>query len=195
MIDGPGLKDSRQHIDTDTDVQCQIAIECLKYVNAKKYIFLRGTPYHVTTDRECEDAIADYFNAEIHDERKIDVNGCIIHCRHTTGKGGTAYGSMTSLQRQAVVQLLNDVTTCGVKADIFIRSHIHEYDLADRSLFTAFSTPALQFKGTAYGRKCTGFYDYGFIYLDIRSKKDYDFHKVLLTETGGDYKMETITKV
>jgi hypothetical protein len=194
-VDGPGSKESLQHLTTDVSTQQDIAIECLKFVEAKKYVFLRGTPFHVTSDFEIEDGIADYFNAEIHDERKIDVNGCIIHCRHTTGKGGTAYGSATSLQRSAVVQTLNDTISENIKANILIRSHIHEYGTVDRSLFTAITTPALQFKGTSYGRKCTGFYDYGFVYLDIESKNKFSFDKILLTETGGDFKKETITKI
>lgn len=194
-VDGPGHKGSTQHITTDMSTQQEIAIECLKFVEAKKYVFLRGTAFHVQNDMEYEDGIADYFNAEIHDERKIDVNGCIIHCRHTTGKGGTAYGSITSLQRSAVVHTLNDITAENIKADIFIRSHIHEYNCVQRDMFTAITTPALQFKGTSYGRKCTGFYDYGIVYLDIVDKNNYSFDKILLKETGGDYKKETITKI
>lgn len=192
-VDGEGKKDSRQHITTDSSLQQKIAIRCLSEVKAERFVFLRGTPYHVTTDMELEDGIADYFNAEIHDSRKIDVNGCVIHARHTAGKGGTAYGSATSLQRSAVVQMLNDVECEEVKADIFIRSHIHEYNLIERELYTAITTPCLQFKGTSYGRQCTGFYSFGFIWLDIRGKHDYDIHKVLLK--GANHKKESVTKL
>lgn len=194
-IEGRGAKESMQHNTTNISEQQQIAISCLEKANAKKYVFLRGTPYHVSNDFECEDAIADHFGAEIFDSRKIEVNGCLLHCRHTTGKSGTAYASITSLQRSAVVQILNDVESGGVKADIYIRSHAHEYDLVDRELFTAFITPGLQFKGTNFGRKCTGFYSYGFMWMDIRSKKDFDIHKEILPLTGGDYKVEEITKI
>lgn len=194
-IDGPGVKDSLQHNTTDISEQQEIAIACLEEVEARKYIFTRGTPYHVTSAFEAEDAIAKHFGAEIHDYRKIDVSGCIIHTRHTVGKSGTAYASITSLQRSAIVQLLNDVEIGNTKADIYIRSHAHEYDLIDRTLFSAVITPALQFRGTTFGRKCTGFYDYGFVWMDIRSKKDYDIHKVIMPLTGGDYKVEQITRI
>lgn len=193
--EGPGKKDNLQHNTTDVSEQQDIAIACIEQVKANKYVFLRGTPYHVTTDHEIEDKIAAKFGAGIYDSRKIDVNGCVLHCRHTMGKSGTAYGSITSLQRSAIVQLLNDVESCSVKADVYIRSHIHEYELIDRDLFSAVTTPALQFKGTSYGRKCTGFYSYGFIWMDIRSKKDFDIHKEILPLTGGDHKIEEITKI
>ena len=167
LVDGPGVFGSREQITADTDTQIKIAIECLEAVKAKKYIFTRGTPVHVTSDREIEDSIARHFKAEIRDEIKVDVNGCVFHCRHTTGKGGTAYGSTTSLQRSAVVQTLNDAIDQKIKADIFIRSHIHEYNYLQRSIFTVATTPCLQFKGSSYGRKCTGFYDYGLMWFDI----------------------------
>jgi len=195
LTDGPGHKGSREHITTDMKSQQEMAIACLEQVKAKKMIFLRGTPFHVTNDMEYEDAIAKHFNSEIHDSRKIDVNGCILHCRHTVGKSGTAYGSITSLQRSAVVQLLNDVESESTKADIYIRSHIHESTYIKRGIFTAITTPALQFAGSSYGRRCTGMYNFGLVWLDIRGKKDVDYHEEILSEFAGNHKKEEITKI
>lgn len=194
LVDGPGKKDSLCHITTNVATQRKIAIECLRQVKAAKSIFIRGTGFHVTTDLEIEDDIAAYFGSEIYDERKINVNGCILHCRHTSGKGGTSYGSATSLQRSAVVKLMDDAATCSEQADIYIRSHIHEAMCIERSVFTALTTPALKFKGESFGRKCTGFLDYGFTWLEIRGKKDFDVHMVTM-KTGGEYKAEEITKI
>lgn len=195
LVDGTGHKGSTQHLTTDMATQQKIAIKCLEQVKTKKYLFVRGTPFHTQNDTEYEDGIAAHFGSEIHDSRKIDVNGCILHVRHTTGKSGTAYASVTSLQRSAVVQMLNDVESGGEKADIFIRSHIHEYNYVQRELFTAVSTPALQFAGSIYGRRCTGGYSVGFIYFDIRSKHDFDCNKVTLSQFGGNHKKEEITKL
>jgi hypothetical protein len=195
LVDGPGKKDARQHITTDMKEQVDIASECLKIIPAKKLVFIRGTCYHVTTDRENEDDIADRFNSEIYDSRKIDVNGCIIHCKHTVGKGSTVYGSVTPLQSGSALQVLTDISADNIVADIFVRSHIHEYNLVDREIFSAVTTPGLQFKGMAYGRKYASFYSYGMIWMDIRSKKDFDINKILLTKTGGSHKREEITKI
>jgi hypothetical protein len=194
-IDGPGKKDSRQHITTDMRDQVDIATECLKVIPAKKFLFVRGTCYHTTTDRENEDDIAKEFDAEIHDSRKIDVNGCVIHCKHSTGKGSSVYGSATPLQSGAAVQMLNDISADNIKADIFIRSHIHELIMIKRTPFSLIATPGLQFKGMAYGRKYASFYDYGMIWMDIRSKKDYDIHDIIIEGTNGNYKREGITKI
>jgi predicted MPP superfamily phosphohydrolase len=195
ILDGPGKKDSRQHITTDIKEQINIAISALKYVNANKFVFIRGTCYHVTTDRENEDDVARSFSSEIYDHKKIDVNGCIMHCRHSTGKGSSIYGSITPLQSNSAVQILSDISSSNEIADIYIRSHIHEYNMIDREPFTVISTPALQFKGMAYGRKFNSFYSYGFVWLDIRDKKDFDVNKILLSETGGSYKKESILKI
>jgi hypothetical protein len=167
----------------------------LTVIPAKKFLFVRGTCYHTTTDRENEDDIAKEFDAEIHDSRKIDVNGCVIHCKHSTGKGSSVYGSATPLQSGAAVQMLNDISADNIKADIFIRSHIHELIMIKRTPFSLIATPGLQFKGMAYGRKYASFYDYGMIWMDIRSKKDYDIHDIIIEGTNGNYKREGITKI
>jgi hypothetical protein len=195
LVDGPGKKDTRQHITTDMKEQVDMAIAVLETIPAKKIIFIRGTCFHVTTDRENEDDIASFFKSEIYDSKKIDVNGCILHCKHTVGKGSTVYGSITPLQSNSALQVLNDVASGNETADIFIRSHIHEYNMVDREPFTAITTPGLQFKGMAYGRRYNSFYSYGMVHLDIRDKKDFDVGKILLTETGGNYKKEEILKI
>lgn len=195
ILDGPGKKDTRQHITTDMKEQVDMAIEALKIVNTKKFVFIRGTCFHTTTDRENEDDVAAHFDAEIADSKKIKVNNCIIHCKHAVGKGSTIYGSVTPLQSNSALQMLTDISANNELADIFIRSHIHEYNMVDRELFTAISTPALQFKGMAYGRKYNSFYSYGMIWLDVRGKKDFDVNKILLKETGGNYKKEAILEI
>lgn len=189
IIDGPGHKGNRQHITTDIKQQQEIFKEVMKFVKPKKMIFFRGTPFHVETDQENEDNIAEFYNSEIYDSGKVDINGLIMHCRHTTGKGGTAYGSITSAQRSAVVQtLLDDIGEDNQHAKIYIRSHIHEYIKLERSLFTLITTPCLQFAGTSYGRKCTGFYDYGFVSMEIKNKNDYTIKTHLIDNPRGEQK-------
>ena len=195
LIDGPGKRDSRQHLTTDIREQIDIAIECLKIVPAKQKVFIRGTCYHVMTDRENEDDIARHFDSEIYDSKKIDVNGCILHCKHTTGKGGSVYGSTTPLQSGAAVQMLTDIAYDNIAADIFIRSHIHELIIVKRTPFSLIANPGLQFKGMAYGRKFSSFYDFGFTWLDIRSKKDYDINYKILEGLNGNYKKESVLKI
>lgn len=195
LLDGPGKKDTRQHITTDMREQVNIAIEALKIVPAKKFVFIRGTCFHVTTDRENEDDIAKHFNSEIYDSKKINVNGCVIHCKHSVGKGSTVYGSVTPLQSTSALHMLTDISAENTPADIFVRSHIHEYNMVDREIFTAVTTPCLQFKGMAYGRKYSSFYSYGMVWFDIRGKKDFDVNKILLKETGGSHKREEIIKI
>jgi predicted phosphodiesterase len=192
-IDGPGRKDSAEHLTTDIEEQQNISIEIIKTINAKKTIMTRGTGYHVKTDCELENRIAEVTESQIENELKFSVNDVIFHARHTTGKGGTAYGSITSGQRSAIVTMLNDIEADNVKADIFIRSHIHEYSAVDRDLYKLFITPCLQFKGTTYGRGCTGFYSYGFLYFEIKDRDNIFWKREKLLLTNG--RKESIIKL
>ena len=192
LIDGPDVFRSREYITDNTEDQVKMAIECVEAVKADKYVFVRGTPVHVKTDRENENEIARHFKGKIGDELKLDVNGCIIHARHTTGKSGTVYGSATSLQRSALVQLLNDEIDGNEKANIYVRSHAHEYVTVDRSICTACISPCLQFKGSSFGRKCTGFYDYGLMWFDINPDGHFKYDKEILTLSKKYRKQEVI---
>jgi hypothetical protein len=95
------------------------------------------------------------------------------------------YASGTGLQRSAVVQQLNDSLKDEPKADIYIRSHAHESFIIRRRLMSALITPCLQFSGSAYGRKCTGFYDYGLTYIDIENKTDFQIYTKFLEHASG----------
>jgi Icc-related predicted phosphoesterase len=194
LVDGRGKKGTRQHLTTDLKEQTEIAIATLEQVKTKKFSFVRGTPFHVEDNMECEDLIAEHFDAEIADERKIDVNGCIIHCKHTTGKGSTPYGSVTSLQAGAINKLLADCVASKIPADIFIRGHAHEYICLERALYTAIVLPALQMKGLAYGRRYSGAYDVGVLWIDIVDKNDFTVNKFLLQKDQADLN-ERILKI
>lgn len=189
LVDGPGRKDSADHITTDMGKQVKMAIRVLeeiKKVNPKvKFIFTRGSGYHVKTDTEHEDYIAAHFEEPIKDSVKFDINGLLIHARHVTGKGGTVYSSMTSFQRSSIVTMLNDVFENKESASLYIRSHIHELNVIRRSGFTGLTTPCMQFKGSTYGRNCTGFYDYGLSWVDIVNGTDYQVYYDLLKLTSG----------
>jgi len=194
LVQGPSKKNPRQNLTTDMEDQINMATECLELTKAKKFVFTRGTCYHVETDIENEDRIASRFKSSIADTQKIDVNGCIIQAKHTTGKSGTAYGSATPLQSSSVVQLINDSTNGNARADIYVRSHIHEMIVIERNLYTAVSTPCLQMKGLAYGRKYSGFYDVGIMWIDIVDKNNFSINKSLLNENKTIEK-ERIIKV
>jgi len=185
LIDGRGKKGTRQHLTTDLKEQIDIAIADIEIVKTKKYMFIRGTPFHVEDGMECEDLIASHFDSSIADENKVDVNGCIIHCKHTVGKSSTSYGSVTSLQSGAINALLSDCVTSDVIADIYIRGHVHEYICLERALYTVISTPSLQMKGLAYGRRYSGAYDVGVLWIDIVDKNNFTVNKILLHPVAG----------
>lgn len=189
-VDGPGHKDSTEHNTTDTSKQSDIAIRCIESFGAKKHIFFRGTPFHTKTSYEAEDPIAHYFSAPIMDSGKIDINGLLFHGKHTTSKGGSPYASVTSLQRTAIVTHLNDITKETEHADVYGRAHIHEWNLVQRELFTAFTNPCFQFSGTAYGRRCEGFYSYGFCVMDVYDKHKFTINPhILKLHTGKKSKV------
>jgi len=196
LIDGPGHKDSTDHVTTDISRQQKMAVEFLdeiKKVNKKaEFFFTRGTPFHVKTDQENEDVIADYFKAEIQNELKLDINGLITSVKHTTSKGSTVYGSVTSNQRVNILQFLNDVLEDRTPAKFYVRSHIHEFNFVDRGHFAMLTTPAMQFAGTAYGRRLSSFYHFGVSFMEVENANEYQVYKRLLNLKTG--KKERIIK-
>jgi len=188
IIDLANFHDKTEFITTNTEHARQMAIEVIyeiPNINNIEKIFIRGTGVHTKQNEEQEDLIAENFDCVAYDSKKFKINGTIIHARHTSSKGGTAYGSVTPLQRSAVIQILNDISKNQVKADLYIRSHCHDFNIVQRSLFTAMTTPALQFAGSTYGRGLTGFYDFGISWIDFDDEGNFNiYHKILKTSTG-----------
>ena len=178
-IDGSGkINAGVEQIDTDTNIQCAMAVESLEQFKLRKgakIVMTYGSAYHTGKDSDHEDIIASALNADIGSHKWVDINGCVFDLKHVVGRSSVPHTKGTALAREWLVNELWALKGLTPKTDVYIRSHVHyPWYCGDPSVpFLAMTTPALQW-GTAYGsRSCTGTVDMGFIYFEINDKGEY----------------------
>jgi len=168
LIDGPGKRDSIDHLTTDTNRQKEIAIECLSHIQAKKFFAVYGTPYHVSGSEDWEKAIASHFKAPIKDRLFLDIEGHKFRFRHHAGRSDTLTAQGTPLGREGAQDIFLAQAEESVGAKYLFHAHTHYYYRVENVLQTIVSCPCLQTPMSAYGRKCRAtFYDLGLIELRI----------------------------
>ena len=166
-IDGRGEKTgSTELIETNRKEQCTMAVNCIKFANAKSIYMTYGTSYHTGDKEDWEEFIADKLGAKIGAHEWLEINGNIIDIKHHIG--GSEWGGLSNDRIQNVLWSLHSEQP---KADIIIRSHIHRYRSISDGYFTAITTPALQGMGSKYGaRRCNKRVDFGFVVIDFDEK-------------------------
>lgn len=176
-IDGKGERSGgTEQITADRRKQCEIAASCIERVNAKKTIMIYGTPYHTGKEEDWESVLADMVNAaKIGSHEWVDVNGCVLDCKHKVGASVIPHGRATAVLREA---LWNDLWSLKKSSqplsDILIRSHVHYHIYVGVPNKLAMTTPAMQGYGSKFGaRLCSGDVNIGFVHFDITSKEDY----------------------
>lgn len=191
-IDGKGEKTGgTEQLTSDRIEQKNMAIEVLEFIDAKKYLFTYGTPYHAGKEEDWEKLIAEKFDARISGQEFFDVNGLMFHAKHKIARSTIPHGRFTPLARQKVWNLFWSEYGEAPKVDVFIRSHTHYFAYCGDCGYLAIITPALQRWGSKYGeRMCEGTIDFGFIVFDILSRGDYHWDKYI----WRDLDVATITK-
>lgn len=176
MIDGKGAKTGGTELLTsDRNIQVDMASEIIWKVGAKKNILTYGTSYHTGNEEDFEGSLADNIQAEaIKSELNLDINGVVLNVKHHIGGSSTPYGQGTPLLKDQLFQALRADQEERPKADIIVRSHVHEYLQTTNRNGTAIILPALQGSMTKYGqRRCIKIVDYGFAYVDIYPGREY----------------------
>lgn len=180
LIDGRGEKTGGSElIQRECLEQKDMAIEILEYIGAKKHIFTYGTAYHVGDNEDFEKEIAKHFNAPIKGQAYFNINGLRFHAKHKIGKSSIPHGRFTALARQKVWDLFWNDEEGITKSDIFIRSHVHYFNYCGGTNWLALITPGLQGWGSKYGERiCEGTINWGFVYFDIESEKEWKWKLV-----------------
>jgi hypothetical protein len=181
LIDGRGERSgSTELITADRYRQTQMALDALKYIEAKNYVMTYGTPYHTGAQEDFEDIICDGLNklpgvtAKIGSHEWIDVNGCIFDCKHHLGSSQVPHGRFTALARDTLWNNLWSLHDEQPTADVIIRSHVHYHGYCGENDWLALTTPALQAMGTKFGsRKCSGRVNFGLVHFDVDSDGGY----------------------
>lgn len=178
-IDGAGIKSGGIDLAHNSiDVQKEIACHSILVSGAKKYIMIAGTDYHTGASSDAEMDIAKFLDGEFYEEGFFDINGVLIDIRHFIGGRAltTTPSGLKRMINEDLIKVMRDEKKG--KADIYIRSHIHKYEDVPGFIIgtRAFTTPALQARGSRFGmRKCSGIYDMGFMSFDITSKGEWSW--------------------
>ena len=169
LIDGRGYRSgSTELVTVDRLQQADIAVECLKLINADKIYMTYGTPYHTGESEDFEDHIRDSLdNSEIDDELYVEINGKVFEAKHKVGNTTLPHSRATAVAKQLLQSDLKALKLGIRRVDILLRSHVHRYIEFRDAEHIALTTPALQV-GSKYGkRQCDGMIDIGMIVIDI----------------------------
>ena len=180
-LDGKAEKSGgTELITSDRNAQVGMASESIKLAKAGKVYVIKGTGYHVGTDEDWEDVLADKIGAaHVGNHEWIDAEGVIIDCRHMVSGSTIPHGRYTAMARQALWNSLSAEREMQPKANIIIRSHRHFYAYCGEMRWLAISTPALQ-GWTKFGSNIVeGTNDIGLISIDAEGG-DYSWKAHLL---------------
>lgn len=153
----------------DRNVQSDMAVYCLKKINAKNILMSYGTSYHVgDLAEDFEYNIAKELGAKIEGKLFFEVEGMMINARHFVSRSIIPHGRATSLMRDMMWNVLQAAEEEEPRANILIRSHVHYHLWVEQPGKVMFTTPALQLARGRFGsRECVGEVHWGGIRLTL----------------------------
>lgn len=154
MIEGDNKKSGGiELIESDRDEQSYMAIDIVKFVNAKKNDFIAGTPYHCGPVESFERKIAKEFSSDLHNEGHFDINGLMVVAKHFIGNSSSPVSQSTAITSAMIKQMLWAELKQQPRANLIIRSHIHKCISVSNPAYNkaGWVTPALQGLGSRFG--------------------------------------------
>jgi hypothetical protein len=168
VVDGPQKKNQGTELALIAPGdQVRAAIETLdvlrKAAPKAKFYFTQGTPYHVGEWGDHEEAIAGALDATPYlsvgtgklcrEVLWLAMEGVILEAAHHIS-GGTGFYRLTSLDREAQWSAISakDATKGIPKADLLIRSHVHNFAYGEHASKQVLTTPCWELQ-TRYARK------------------------------------------
>lgn len=164
--------------------QIRAAVDCLKVIKKKapaaKWYFTRGTAYHVGQGGEAEEEVAKQMGAEkyqsvgtgvyVREVLWLDVEGVIVEAAHHIGVSQGFY-RLTQLDKemQWSAMAAKDDTKGVPKADLIIRSHVHNFQSAEHASKQGIVTPCWQLQ-TSFMRKNSTYRmlpDIGGVFIEV----------------------------
>lgn len=185
-VDGKGPRSGgTELLTTDRDEQVEMAVQAIRYAKAKTIVMSYGTPYHVGTDEDWEDAIARELQAQkIGGEDSVSINNWIVNYRHHIGGSSIPHGRHTAVAKEALWNTLWSLREEYPLADLIIRSHVHYFGYAGSYNQLYLTTPALSTYGSKFGaRKMSGTVDIGmleFLFPDKEKGEPYKWTPYIL---------------
>lgn len=169
-IDGKGQRSGgTEQLFLDRGDQTEMAVYAINehFRGATKFMSF-GTSYHVGTEEDWEQGVAQGVKAEIHSEDTLDIRGVKLNYKHHISGSSIPHGRFTALARDKLWNTLWSIRGEYPVADVVIRSHVHYFGFCGVAEWMAFTTPSLQGYGSKFGaRRMSGTVDVGFIVMDI----------------------------
>lgn len=184
-IEGDDKKDAGFLRLPDISKQQENCVKILKSANAKKHIFVYGTPYHSSSGNiDYEKDIAEEMgDKNISWCRKVNIDGVKFNLSHTIGKTSTPVGGDIMLRKALIWNRLLSEVDGDDKADVILRGHVHEFRKIEDTESIVLTLPALKIGNADYDRyprrMSGGFYHVGFCEMVVDRGLIIDFKKHL----------------
>lgn len=169
-IDGQDKKGAGAgQITTDLEEQAEMAIEALRWIKAKKYVFVYGSNYHVASEGiDIENYIASSLGGTIGNHEFVDVNGVVFNLKHKCGRTSIPHGKGTLLHKQKLWEQMWSEYKDFPRSDVLLRGHVHYFYSVQDSKYLMMTCPCLKTLGDRYGgRNFIDVIDYGMITFDV----------------------------
>ena len=171
-IEGIGSRSGgTELITTDRNIQCDMAVEVIEFVDPKRVFMTVGTAYHTGNEEDWEKQIADRIGANIEDHIWLDINGVIFDIKHHIGNTTVPYSKGTQISKDRLWNLIWSEYEEQPKSDVLLRSHVHQFFFCGEDNWLGIITPALQGQGTKFGaRRRSNTVHFGIVWFDINDK-------------------------
>lgn len=169
LIDGTQRKSNGLDlIVQDRIAQADMAQAILHKVNAARYAFTLGTPYHTGDVEDFEQLVANEFGCEAKKAVIVKVNGVTIQATHHAQGSQNPGTRQNRLGVEGAVIRKRYYEGRGEKIDLFFRSHAHYTGSYRDGGLEGWRVPSLQLVNTSkYGRSFGMDLDYGFLVADV----------------------------
>ena len=179
MTEGASEKDSgTDTISTNMLKQVQCAVDVVKFVNAKKNIFVFGSNYNVKrVGVEFESLVAKEVSAKIGMHEFVEINGLVFNLKHhPAGNSKMPHTKGNALAKDKVFQDEWAGYHGFPQAGVIARGHTHRYYHVDDGRNHIFHCPAMKMLGDPFGSKYFhGIVNTGFLYFEIEDEFNWDY--------------------
>lgn len=160
VVDGKQGKSAGLGAMPDLADQRRAAVACLSYLldgfeTRPTLFFVRGTPYHVGSDGDDEESIAEAMRGEEYDGEgagfraraclNLQVGNALLHFAHHVAY--SSINAVTPLGRE-IHRALRRAQAGAPMPDLLVRSHVHQYGIATIGSTQAMSLPCWQMPGS-----------------------------------------------
>jgi len=148
------------------------------------FYFVAGTPYHVALGAEWEEDVAITFGGShyagagfgrrVREVLDLELEGVILNfAHHISGGSGIYRATAADKEGQWSAMTAKDATKGIPKADVVVRSHVHNFVHVEHASKHIIQTPCWQLQ-TSYARKKSVYRmipDIGGIFLEVNPKR------------------------